>query len=316
VTSVSWLSKAAIVAMAPFVGAIQLRAESAGAAAAVGWSAEDWPPGIIVPVIACALLYGLGVLRMRRRSGRLPLRRVSSFAAGAILLLAALASPMHEISEQLFWVHMTQHEILMVISAPLLVLSHPIAPLLWGLPGAGRRAVAKMASWKLVRRGSSLVSAPLTAWLLHAVALWGWHVPRLFVAALESEFLHALQHICFLGTALLFWGVLFGKKAGRLGYGGAILYVFTTATHASVLGAWLTFSPQVWYAPYGQTSSIRHLTALEDQQLGGLIMWIPAGTLLTIVALVFLGKWLEHSQQRWAYTRTAHLIRTAGGSTE
>jgi cytochrome c oxidase assembly factor CtaG len=127
---------------------------------------------------------------------------------------------------------------------------------------------------------------------------------------------HAAQHASFLGTALLFWWALFHNHAGRLGYGGAILYVFTTAIHTSVLGAWLTFSPRIWYAPYARTAPLWHLTPMQDQQLGGLIMWIPAGTLLTIVALVLLGKWIQHSQTRWEYTQTAALIRAATGVAE
>ena|SRR5438067_7220793 len=133
---------------------------------------------------------------------------------------------------------------------------------------------------------------------------------------LSSDLVHAAQHISFFGTALLFWWALLHRHGGRLGYGGAILYVFTTAIHTSVLGAWLTFSPRIWYPPYLQTAPSWHLTALEDQQLGGLIMWIPAGTLLTIVALFLLRKWMGLSEKRWEYTKTGALIRTSSGATE
>jgi cytochrome c oxidase assembly factor CtaG len=211
---------------------------------------------------------------------------------------------------------MTQHEILMLVSAPLLVLGQPVAPLLFALPERWRASVGNVMKSRTIRRTWLLVSAPAAAWLLHAVALWGWHVPRLFDATLESEWAHAAQHMSFLGTALLFWWTLFHKHAGHLGYGGAILYLFTTAVHTSILGALLTFAPHAWYLPYVQSAPLWGWTGLQDQQLGGLIMWIPAGTLLTIAALVLLAKWMRHSDTRWGYTRTAALIRASQGAAE
>ena len=282
-------------------------------AASSSWT---WPPYIIFPLLAAALLYAVGIFRIQRRSQRMQNLPVAFFVAGWLSLLLALDSPIHEISEQLFWVHMTQHEILMLISAPLLVLSRPAAPFLWALPEGWRAPIAGIARLSFIRRTWLMVSAPIAAWLLSAIALWAWHAPRLFVAALDSDLVHAAQHLSFLGTAILFWWALFHNHAGRLGYGGAILYVFTTAIHTSVLGAWLTFSPQVWYAPYTNTAPLWHFSAIQDQQLGGLIMWVPAGTLLTVVALILLGKWITHSQMRWEYTQTAALIRASQGAAE
>ena len=272
-----------------------------------------WSSYITVPLFATALLYVLGLLRMQRRGVKLRPFSILCFAGGWLSLFLALDSPVHEISEQLFWVHMTQHEILMLISAPLLILSEPAAPVLFALPERWRVRLASIGKITIIENTWLFVSAPVTAWLLHAAALWAWHAPKLFDAALEAEWVHAAQHISFLGTALLFWRTLFHKHAGRLGYGGAILYVFTTAVHTSVLGALLTFAPHAWYAPYAQTAQLWGLTALQDQQIGGLIMWVPAGTLLTIVALVLLAKWMSHSDTRWVYTRAAALIRASQG---
>jgi putative membrane protein len=278
---------------------------------AIGWS---WPPYIIIPLVATAALYLTGLIKMRGRGTRLQVFPILCFAVGWTTLMLALDSPMHEISEQLFWVHMTQHEILMLVSAPLLVLSRPLVPFLWALPAAARDDVAAVSKAGLFKRAWVVVSAPAAAWLLHAAALWLWHAPVLFAATIGSDLIHALQHVSFLGTALLFWWALLDSHGGRLGYGGAIIYVFTTAIHTSVLGALLTFAPTVWYAPYLATAPAWHLTALEDQQIGGLVMWIPAGTLLTVVGVLLFVKWMKEAERRWEYTRTAALIRSAGGS--
>jgi cytochrome c oxidase assembly factor CtaG len=248
---------------------------------------------------------------MRRRLPQMSLRPVLLFAAGWASLVVALDSPIHELSEQLFCLHMGQHEILMLVCAPLLVLSRPAAAFVWGLPESWRGGLVRLGKGQLVRRIWWAVSAPRVAFLLHALALWAWHAPRLFVAALEGDTVHAAQHLSFFGTALLFWWGLFSSH--RLGYGGSVLYVFATAIHTSVLGAWLTFSPHIWYAPYVATAPRWHLTAVEDQQLGGLVMWVPAGTLLAVVALVLLAKWIGYSEERWQYTRSAAIIRAAGG---
>jgi putative membrane protein len=148
--------------------------------------------------------------------------------------------------------------------------------------------------------------------LLSALALWLWHVPWLFNQTLDNDWIHAAQHTTFLATAFLFWWPLVNCASG-LGYGGGLAYVFTTALHTSILGALLTFAPRPWYSAYLRTAPIWHLTAMEDQQLGGLIMWIPAGTLLLIVFLILLVKWMKESQTRWKYTRMAELARLSNG---
>jgi len=279
-------------------------------------TAWTWSGYITGPLFCLALLYVAGLLRMLRRGAQLRPLPVLCFACGWLSLFLALDSPVHEISEQLFWVHMTQHEILMLISAPLLILSQPAAPVLFALPEHWRVPVADIVKANIINRAWLVISTPVAAWLLHAAALWVWHAPKLFDATLESEWVHVAQHISFLGTALLFWWTLLHKHAGHLGYGGAILYVFTTAVHTSVLGALLTFAPHAWYAPYAQTAPFWGLSSLQDQQIGGLVMWVPAGTLLTIVALILLAKWMSHSDTRWEYTRAAALIRASQGAVE
>ena len=222
--------------------------------------------------------------------------------------MIALDSPLHELGEQLFWVHMTQHEILMLISAPLLVLGRPLIAFLWALPPAWRETAAKLGRSRIFKKGWTFASAPLSAWLVSALALWIWHIPWLFDQTLRSDWIHAAQHTTFLVTALIFWWPVVNRTPA-LGYGGGLVYIFTTILHTSVLGALLTFAPRPWYSSYVMTAPSVASYALEDQQIGGLIMWIPAGTLLLIVALVLLVKWMNESQTRWQYTRMAELGR-------
>jgi cytochrome c oxidase assembly factor CtaG len=275
-------------------------------------TAWTWPIYIALPLFLTAAVFVIGLLNEHKRTLRFPVKSAAYFCAGLVSLIIALDSPIHELSEQLFWVHMTQHEILMLISAPLLVMSRPLVTFLWAVPKSWRIRTGALANSKLFKRAWLVVSAPLAAWLLHAIALWLWHAPILFVAAMQNEAIHAAQHISFLGTAILFWWALLNNHGRRLGYGGALLYLFTTITHMSLLGAWLTFSAKVWYTPYLQTAPAWHLTALEDQQIGGLIMWIPAGTILTLLMLALFIRWVQDSQRRWEYTRTAEVMRSAG----
>jgi putative membrane protein len=235
------------------------------------------------------------------------------FALGWLSLLFALDSPIHELGEQLFWVHMTQHEILMLVSAPSLVLGRPLVPFLWALPKPWREKIAGSFNSKPIAAIWGSLSAPLNAWLLSAAALWLWHVPWLFDKTLHSDWVHAAQHSTFLFSALLFWWPL-TNRSRSLGYGGGVLYVFTTILHTSILGALLTFAQHPWYPSYELTASLWHFSALEDQQLGGLIMWIPAGTLLLIVGLRLFSKWLNESQQRWQYTRMAEVVSLSKGA--
>jgi cytochrome c oxidase assembly factor CtaG len=177
-----------------------------------GWT---WPSSVVIPLLLTAALYGFGTAKMlrRARSGKVFLSPIISFALGWISLVIALDSPLHEIGEQLFWVHMTQHEILMLISAPLLVLGRPLIPFLWALPPSWRERASDLARTKLFKALWISVSAPLSAWLLSALALWIWHVPWLFDQTLRSDWIHAAQHTTFLATALFFWWPLANRTS-------------------------------------------------------------------------------------------------------
>jgi putative membrane protein len=270
------------------------------------WAAWSLEPGVLVGLVLSAWLYWRGARRMgarrmgaRRMGGR---RRWESpaFWAGWLALFVALVSPLDAMGGALFSAHMTQHEVLMLVAAPLLVLGRPLAPFLLALPVKLRRQLTDAGKAASLQRGWRLLVSPAAAWLIHAAALWAWHAPVLFQATLESEWIHAAQHLSFLLSALLFCEALIfdhGGRGGRMGYGAAVIYVFTTAVHTSLLGALLTFSQTLWYPVYQSTTAAWGLTPIEDQQLGGLIMWVPAGMVYVAAGLALLALWLRESER-------------------
>jgi cytochrome c oxidase assembly factor CtaG len=144
------------------------------------------------------------------------------------------------------------------------------------------------------------LTGPLTVFLLHAAAIWAWHIPSLYEAALHHDGIHALQHASFVATGALFWWGMIDGRYGRRGYGVAVLYVFLTAVHTSVLGALMTIAPGVWYPTYADLSAMWRINALEDQQLAGLLMWVPSGVVFIVLGLALFAAWLGESDRRAA----------------
>jgi putative membrane protein len=278
------------------------------------WTFE---PVTIVLMLVSILVYALGVRAARRHgvsSAAFPWWQQAAFAGAMISLAVALISPLDWLSDILFSAHMTQHEILMLVAAPLLVIAQPPLAFLWAVPSSRRRAAALRLRQTAVARSWRAVTAPMVVFLLHGVALWIWHVPGLFEAALHHEGIHAFQHLSFLLTAALFWWGMIHGRYGRAGYGAAVAYVFLTALHSTILGALLTVAPSAWYRSYEATAAARHLDAVADQQLAGLVMWIPSGVIFIVVGLALFAAWLGESERRVALGSTAespHGVRNA-----
>ena len=260
------------------------------------WTFE---PGVVIPIVASAVLYSLGICRLRRASPKSVRKSdILYFALGWAALVLALVSPVHAWGSVLFSAHMTQHELLMLAAAPLLVLGRPVVPFLWALPRSWALALARWSKLQAWEKTWRTISNPVVAWIIHAVVLWAWHAPALFEATLENESIHALQHASFLFSALLFWWAVIHGRQRALGFGFAVLYMFTTALHSGLLGALLTFANSVWYPGYAERTTAWGLTPLEDQQIGGLIMWIPAGLVYIAAALALFAGWLRESEAR------------------
>lgn len=165
---------------------------------AVPWS---WETSIVLPLAALLIVYTAGLYR--RGDIRTLRWRHASFYAGWLALALALVSPIHELGEQLFTAHMLQHEILILLSAPLISASHPAATLLWAF--APRHRV-HLGGWVHAVEQSGpvrLLTRPMAAWFLSTFALWVWHVPALYQATLTSDWIHATQHLSFLVSAVV-----------------------------------------------------------------------------------------------------------------
>ena len=259
------------------------------------WSFE---PLVIISLTITALLFIIGLYRLKRRSIRT--WETLCFAGGWLALFIALVSPVHAWGRVLFSAHMSQHEILMLVAAPLLVLGRPLIAFLWALPLNWSRRLGNAAKNVWVNRVWRTLTIPLVAWLVHAIALWTWHIPAFFEATLYSETVHTFQHLSFLLSALLFWWAIIHGPQGAMGYGAAVLYLFTTSVHSGALGALITVAGSVWYPSYAPLTASWGLTPLEDQQLGGLIMWIPASLVYVIAGLALFAGWLRESDLRAA----------------
>ncbi len=249
--------------------------------------------------------YAGGFARLSKRAGfgrGVSPIAAAAFAAGWVVLVAALISPLDALGSALFSAHMVQHELLMIIAAPLLVLGRPLAVWVWAFPPESRSLLGRFFHRPAWRVPWLALTTPFSAWVLHALALWLWHLPAWFETALANEFVHAIQHVCFLGTALLFWWSVLGVVTRR-DRGIALLSLFTTMVHTGALGALLALSMVVWYPIYRASAPVWGLTALQDQQLGGIVMWVPAGFVYVACALFLAGRWLSEPRRAFAPPR-------------
>jgi len=260
----------------------------------IGWTLG---PLVTVPLGLTLLLHAIGMARLWQRSdrGRTALRRDALlFAAGWLSLAGALVSPLHEAGERSFALHMIEHEIIMLVSALLLVAARPGAAFLWAFPSSIRQALGGAGRWPLWR----LFADPFVATALQAVVIVVWHVPWLFDLTLRSDGWHIAQHLSFVGSALLFWWAMLYGRAGPF---VAAACLFVTSMIGGGLGALMALSNSPWYPSYvalGLTPA--GLTPEQDQQLAGLIMWVPGGAWHLAAALWFLARGLRRMETRHA----------------
>lgn len=271
------------------------------------WSSWNLDPVIAIGLLVGGWLYLRGVAALWRHAGHgrvIDRWQVWAFLGGMASLVVALVSPLDALGAALFSAHMVQHIILFLIAPMLLALARPAIALSWALPQPYRkRLLPLMHRQGGVRGAQSLLSNPVLIWMIFTGVLWIWHVPAMYDAALRSDLVHHAEHLTFLVAAFLFWSWLLRSSAGRQVQGGlAVLFVFTSVMQSGLLGAILTFANFSLYAGHAPYTEAWSLTALEDQQLAGLIMWVPMGLWFTATTIFVFIMWLrdaDRSVRRW-----------------
>lgn len=265
------------------------------------WAAWTIDPLVVVPLLLAHWLYGRGVLRLWRRAGfahGVPGWRAASFLCGEAALVLALVWPFDALGETLFAAHMVQHMLLAVAAPPLLILGAPLAPMLWALPQGMRSPVAAALRHRSLQSPLALLTRPGVAAALQAAALWIWHAPAAFEAARFDDTIHTLEHASFFGTAMLFWwSIIHARRRGPMGRPMAAFWALITVMAGGLLGALITFAPRQLYASYGDAAALWGIDALTDQQLAGLIMWVPAGLVHLAAGVALLGIWLRRMER-------------------
>ena len=257
----------------------------------------DWEfdPLVVVPLAIALAVFLIGQARLARRSN---VERRSSwlFLGGWAILALSLTSPLHEGGESSFTLHMIEHELILLLATLLFAASDAGGSLAGGLPGRIRRSLG--GSWKrpltaLWRR----LTEPVTATVIQAIVLWAGHAPALFNRALDSDGWHIAQHLSFVAASLLFWVAMLNPRRG--GYLLSAACLFVTSLIEGLLGALMSLSLSPWYSAYAAMGiSGIGLDPASDQQLAGLVMWIPGGLVHGAAAMGLLYRWISREDRR------------------
>jgi putative membrane protein len=273
------------------------------------WAAWTFEPVTVTLLAASAWMYGRGLTRLWHAAGRgrgVQRRAAWAFGVGWVLLALTLLSPLHALGGVLFSAHMAQHEMLMTVAAPLLVLGRPLIPFVWALSPRWRRTTGRWTSAGAFATPWRWLTHPGSAFFVHGAAIWVWHLPSLYDASVTNEAVHAAQHASFLLTALLFWWVVLQPTMNRGGTPVSIALLFGTVLHTGALGALLTLTTRLVYSAYAATTVPWGFQPLEDQQLGGLIMWVPGGIAYVVAALALVVRLLHESERRVSQREAEH----------
>jgi putative membrane protein len=248
---------------------------------------ESWscPVGLTFAVVLVGVLYLRGWLRLHSVSvNAIPSWRACSFLIGLFLIWLAVGSPLAAFDEELLTVHMVQHLLLMTVAPPLILVGAPVMPLLHALPRKFVQSILGPLFRSPAMQGiGRALSQPAFCWLAAAAALLGWHVPAAFTLGLQSEAWHAVEHACFLASGFLFWWPVVQPwpSVPRWPRWSMLVYLFLATLPCDILSAFLAFCDRVVYTVYLSTSKHFGISALEDQQCAGALMW-------TCVTMVYL----------------------------
>ena len=277
---------------------------TAGGPGLVGWwdprglGPWHWHPGVALVLTGLAAAYGVGWWRLRQGGHRRPasLLRLAAYLGGLASLALALFSPLDHLAAVLLSAHMIQHQLLIMVAAPLLLLGNPLPFVMWGVPAGVRRVLGdSLARRGRLRRALRVVTSLPVAGLAYTVTLWAWHLPAAYEAALAHETVHDLEHLTFFAAATLFWWPViapaprFAAPRDALYYGLRIGYLILATAQNTLLGALIGLTERVLYPSYAAAPRLFDLSPLEDQSLAGGVMW-SGGHMYLVALLVLVGR--------------------------
>ena len=280
---------------------------------------------ILLPLTLLGAFQFIGWQRLRQRgAARFANRwRLASYLTGLALLIVALLSPIDVLSEQLFFMHMIQHLLLVMIVPPLLWLAGPFATGLWALPRPLRLQIGGWFQQESgFRRVLRLTTQPGLSWLLFVGVLFGWHDSAAYSLAQGNGWIHDLEHLSFFGTAMLFWWRVVGAGPhihGKNSLLSRIGYVLAVVPPNMLLGVAIALAESPIYPYYLSVPRLYGISVLDDQRMAGLIMWIPGSMMYIAAALVLIARLFVNAdrpgdlskQTAGKGTRTPHPPRLA-----
>ncbi len=264
----------------------------------------EWRPEVIFTLGALFLIYLVGWLRLRRL-GATHLAggwQLLSYTLGMFFLITALLSAIDALQSLLFSVHMIQHLLLIMVAAPLILLGNPFPIGLHAFPRAQRRAfVLVLGSDAPLRRLLRTLATPVVTFFFFVATFWLWHDPDAYNLALKNDFIHDTEHISFFITALLFWWHIIAAPPRifpRLGYGWRLALLIAGLVQNEILSIAIAFASTPWYTYYTRVPRLWGLSPLQDQRLGGAIMWVPGGMMYLVAIVALLARFLGEEEQK------------------
>jgi cytochrome c oxidase assembly factor CtaG len=257
-----------------------------------GWSIQ--PP--LAYVVVAGLLYWIGGRRYSRGVRTRERWREACFALGLASIVLALESPLDGYADQLFWMHMFQHVLLLSVAPPLILLGRPWPRMWLGLPVGPRTTLGRTLAKSRWTAGLRALARPRQAFLLFNATFIGWHIPAAYDATLRSQPVHDLEHAMFFFIGLLFWAHIVepGPLRARLSWPARIGYLVGSMIVGWVLAITLVLASHPIYAPY---ASLPHrpggISAMGDQQLAAGVMWVIGSLPYSVVLFIGLYRWLE-----------------------
>lgn len=262
----------------------------------------DWNlrPDVLFVVGFVGITFIAGWLRLRRRNLYAVRKwQLALYLGGLAAILLALISPLDTLAEQRLSMHMVQHLLLMMIAPLFLLLANPLAVFLWGLPAGIRRWAGRMlARASIVRQLFWALTLMPVTWLLYVIDLWAWHHPLLYQLALTNRWAHDLQHLLFFSTAVLFWWPIVNPAPrfhGMISYGFRIVYLIAATLQNTLLGMAISLPERVLYPFYEAGPRLQSLSPINDQALGGGIMWV-SGHMYLVPILVLVARLLKDEE--------------------